>query len=332
MNLGKLQLMEAFRLTMKTTPILLVRVAAYGAFWVATLIYFAILFGIGSILANIAEWVGVVVAIIAVASVYPLYKLVYRYVFYMIKAAHVAVIAELLQHGQLPEGQSQLAWGRQQVQSRFGQVSIMFVVDELVEGVVNGFTSVVFSIASWLPLGNSRSSIFQMLERIIRNATTYIDEAVMARAFWRRDETIWESAQEGVVLYAMAWKPILFNAVALMVLSYIPFFAALLIFAAPVGFLVNLISSALAAWSIVVILLLAYFMKAALGDAFAMTAMIATYQRETGNLTPDPAMEARLGQVTDKFGELKNRALQSAQNRGVPGFRPQESRVGDAGE
>lgn len=320
MNLRQLQLRNALALTLKTTPILLVRLGAYLAFWVVALLYLGILFGIGALLANIAEWLGFLVGLIAVVSVVPIYRLAYKYVFYVIKAAHIAVIAELLEHGQLPPGSSQLQWGREQVQQRFGQVSLMFVVDELVEGIVKAFTRTVFSIVRILP--GSQSRIFELLERLVRNATGYIDEAVMARSFWRRDENIWESAQEGVVLYAMIWRPLLMNAVALMVLSYVPFLAALILFAAPVGFLLNLISSALAAWSIVLVLILAYFVKAALGDAFAMTAMIATYQRETRGLTPDPQMEARLSQVTDQFAELKNRALQMAQKRGVPGMQP----------
>lgn len=306
MSLQQLQLGLAFRLTLRTLPILMIRLGVYVGFWIVSLVYFAILFGIGSVLANIAEWLGMVVALIALGSAYPLYRIVYKYVFYVIKAAHIAVVAELLAQGHLPEGKGQLAWGREQVTSRFGQVSVMFAVDEIVEGVIRAFTSTVFSIASLLP-GN-QSSLFSLLERIVRNAVGYVDEAILARAFWRREESVWQSAQEGVVLYAMSWKPILMNAVALMVLSYVPFFVALIILAAPVGLLLNLISSALAAWSIVLILLLSFLIKAAMGDAFAMIAMLATYQRETAGLTPDPVMEARLGQVTDKFGELKRRA------------------------
>jgi hypothetical protein len=316
--LQKLQLGLALRLTLRTTPILLVRLGAYVGFWVIALVYFAILFGVGSLLANIAGWLGVVVAIFAIGGAYPLYQLANKYVFYIIKAAHIAVVAELLAHGELPAGKSQLAWGREQVVSRFGQVSIMFAVDEIVEGIVKAFTRTVFSIVSFLP-GN-QSGIFNMLERLIRNAVGYVDEAILARAFWRREESVWQTAQEGVVLYAMCWKPLLTNAVALMLLSYIPFVAALILLAAPVGFLVSLISAPLAAWSIVLVLLLSLLIKAAMGDAFAMTAMLAAYQRETENLVPDPAMEATLNQVTDRFGELKQRALAAATQRGVPGF------------
>jgi hypothetical protein len=316
--LQKLQLGLALRLTLRTMPILLVRLGAYVGFWVIALVYFAILFGVGSLLANIAGWLGVVVAIFAIGGAYPLYQLANKYVFYIIKAAHIAVVAELLAHGELPAGKSQLAWGREQVVSRFGQVSIMFAVDEIVEGIVKAFTRTVFSIVSFLP-GN-QSGIFNMLERLIRNAVGYVDEAILARAFWRREESVWQTAQEGVVLYAMCWKPLLTNAVALMLLSYIPFVAALILLAAPVGFLVSLISAPLAAWSIVLVLLLSLLIKAAMGDAFAMTAMLAAYQRETENLIPDPAMEATLNQVTNRFGELKQRALDAATQRGVPGF------------
>jgi hypothetical protein len=37
------------------------------------------------------------------------------------------------------------------VQERFGEVSAMFVVDEIVAGAVRAFTNTVYRIASWLP-------------------------------------------------------------------------------------------------------------------------------------------------------------------------------------
>ena len=104
------------------------------------------------------------------------------------------------------------------------------------------------------------------------------------------------------------WKPLLTNAVALMVLSYVPFVLALIIFAAPIGALASLISTKIAGWSIIGTLALAFLVKVAIGDAFAMTAMIAAYQRETADLEPDPGITAQLESVSAKFGELQNRA------------------------
>ena len=314
MGLDQLQLGTAWNLVVKTTPILLVRLGLYLAFWVLLLIYWAITIGIAYLIGRVFAPLGWILAIVALGSTFPIYNLAYKYVFYLLKAAHVAVMAELLANGDLPAGTNQLAWGKEQVTKRFGQVSVMFVVDEIVEGVVRMFTGMVFSIASWLP-GDSIRTLVGVINRVIRYSTTYIDEAILARAFWRRDENIWESAQEGLVLYGMVWKPLVANAVALMVISYIPFLLVWLLFSAPIGGLLSVFSQTLAGWSIIIALIFAFFVKVAIGDSFAMAAIIAAYQRETKNLTPDPAMEAHLAQISDKFRDLKDRALAAVSAR-----------------
>lgn len=325
MGLERLQLGTAFTLVVKTAPILLVRLGIYLAFWVLLLIYWGITIGLAYLVGRVFAPLGWILAIVALVSTFPIYNLAYKYVFYLLKAAHIAVMAELLANGELPAGVNQLAWGKEQVTKRFGQVSVMFVVDEIVEGVVRMFTGLVFSIASWLP-GDSIRTLVGIINRVIRYSTSYIDEAILARAFWRRDENIWESAQEGLVLYGMVWKPLVANAVALMVISYIPFLLVWLLFSAPIGGLLSLFSTTLAGWSIIIALIFAFFVKVAIGDSFAMAAILAAYQRETKNLTPDPAMEAHLTQISDQFRDLKDRALAAMSFRSsFPGLPSQPS-------
>ena len=110
----------------------------------------------------------------------------------------------------------------------------------------------------------------------------------------------------------MVWKPLLMNAVALMLLSYVPFVLTMVVLAAPIGFLLGAINPTLGAWSVLFVLILSFFVKVAVGDSFAMVAMVAAYQRETQGLRPDPAMEARIAGISDKFRDLKNKAMQAA--------------------
>lgn len=307
-----LHLGTAFKLTLRTMPILLVRLGMNLVFWLISLVAFGALVGLAALLSTISPifvWIIFFAGLIGFGYGYSLF---YKYVLYMIKAAHVAVVGELLANGKLPDGVSQLQWGKQQVAQRFGQVSIMFVVDEMIRAVIGTFTSLVFNIASLLP-GDTMSQLASLANRVIRFATNYIDEAVMARAFWRKDENIWRSAEQGVTLYAQAWKPLLKNAVALMILSYIPFVVVLILFGAPLGWLLSLISVKLAAWSMLILFMLAFLVKVAVGNSFAMVAMIAAYQRETANLMPDPAIEAQLSGMSNKFIELKERAMQPFQ-------------------
>jgi hypothetical protein len=228
-------------------------------------------------------------------------------VFFMLKAAHIAVLSEILVKGSLPAGVNQLNWGKTRVQERFGEVNGMFVVDELVTGVIRAFTNTVYALTAWLP-GDSIRTLVRLINRVIQYAMSYIDEAVLSRSFVKEEQNVWANARDGVTLYAMIWKPLLMNAIALMILSYIPFLVVFILFSAPVGFILAAISQPLAGWALIFTLILSYLVKTAVGDSFAMAAMIAAYHKETAGLTPNPEMTARLDQVSDKFQELTKRA------------------------
>jgi hypothetical protein len=322
--MSSLQLGRAVTIMMRTLPILGIRVLVSFISFVIFVVYMLITFGIAALLGNLNQTLGVIVFIIALVAVIPIYNLANRYIFYILKAAHLAIVAELLQNDKLPDGVNQLDWGRQQVQTRFGDVNVMFIVDELVNGVINAFTNTVGWLTAWLP-GDTLRTLVGMVKMIIRLSLSYVDEAVLARAFWLRSESVWSTAVDGVVLYAQIWKPILTNAVVLMLLSYIPFVAALIIFAAPVAFILNIFSSDLAAWGIIAALFLAYLIKVSIGDTFAMVAIIATYQKETANLTPNPEMKAKLETLSDKFRELQRHATQELNKLSGSGEKPKTS-------
>lgn len=306
-DLSSLEIGSSFRLLMRTSPILLVKLGAYIAFWIIALIYLGVTFLVASLVAQAIEIAGVLLFIIAFIGVIPLYNLAYRYVFFMIKAAHIAVISELLVNDKLPDGIGQLEWGRKQVTERFGEINVMFIVDEVVSGVVRAFTRTIYSVARMLP-GDTLEQVARVVNRVILNATTYIDEAVMARSFIRKGVPVWVNARDGVVLYGMVWKPLLMNAIALMIISYIPFIVAFLLFSLPVSLLLSLVSGSLAGWSIIFTLVLAFLIKIAVGDAFAMTAMISTYHKQTQGLKPDKETVQKLDAASDKFKELRTRA------------------------
>ncbi|MBZ0301545.1 MAG: hypothetical protein K8J31_17495 [Anaerolineae bacterium] len=307
MKLESLQLSRALQLLLRTTPLLLIRLGAVIAFWVVALIYLAVVGGVAYLVGQAIQIVGVILFIVGLVAVIPLYQLAYRYVFFMLKAAHIAVLSEILVNGDLPAGTNQLSWGKERVQERFGEVNVMFVVDELVTGVVRAFTNTVYRITAWLPSDSIRTLV-QVINRIIQFAMSYIDEAVLSRSFVQKEQNVWANARDGVTLYAMVWKPLLMNAIALMILSYIPFVIVFILFSAPVGLLLSAISQPLAGWAIIFTLILSYLVKVAVGDSFAMAAIIAAYHRETAGLTPNPEMTAKLDGVSDKFRELTKRA------------------------
>ncbi len=310
MNLQSVRLNTGFSLLMKTLPLTLVRLGAVLLFWVVAIVYLALVGAVALLVSQAIEILGIIIFFVALVGVVPLYNLAYRYVFFMIKAAHIAVYSELIVNGKLPEGVNQLAYGRQRVEERFGEVNGMFVVDELVNGVVHAFTNTVYAAANFLP-GETLETLARVINRVVKFAMNYIDEAIMARSFWGTEQNVWANARDGVVLYAQAWQPLLMNAVVLMLLSYVPSVVGFILLAAPVGLLLALISPTLAGWSIILALFLAYLLKVAIGDAFAIAVMISAYHRETQDMAPNPEMTERLDGLSNKFRELRDKAMQA---------------------
>lgn len=312
-----IQFGTAFRIVVMTAPIMLMRLGLYLAFWVASLVYLAAVAGIAFAVSQLWLPAAAIVVVIAVIALLPLYRLANRYLFYLLKAAQLAVVVHILEHGALPEGVGQLAYGRDRVAERFGQVSVMFLLDALISGVIRGFSATVSAALSWIP-GGMGDGLSGIVKRLAHYAGTYVDEAILARAFWRTDQSIWQSAREGIVLYGMVWKPLLANAVALMALSYVPFLLVILLLSAPLSLLLGAISQPMGVLSIAVVFVLAMLVKVALGDSFAMVAMVASYYDATRNLTPDPAMEARIASMSDKFQQIRSRVLGSTSSSDVP--------------
>ncbi len=305
-----LQLGQALRLVVRTLPVVGLRLVVLVLLWLAGLVYVGAVGVLVYFAARAVPGLGIALGVIGAVGMIWLGVLVRRYVLYLIKTSQIAVMAELLGGGGLPKGTSQLRWGRERVVERFGEVSAMFVVDQVVSAVVAGFTGLVYGLVSWLP-GTTLRGLARLAGRLVHYAVTYVDEAILARTFWLDDGTVWQNARDGVVLYAMVWKPLLVKALALTALSLSTGVMTVLLVSAPVGWLANSIWPGLGGWSILVALALGWAAKVGIGDSFAMAAMIAAYQRSIQGLRPDPTVLGRLSQVP-RFDELAQGAEQEA--------------------
>ena len=107
LNLGK-----AIDLTRRTMPIILIRLGVNIIFWVVGIIYFLIVGAVAALIGSAIEFLGVIIFIVGIGGMFALYHLAYRYVFYIIKAAHIAIVSELLQNGKIKDSEGQLAYGK----------------------------------------------------------------------------------------------------------------------------------------------------------------------------------------------------------------------------
>lgn len=310
----KLYLSEALALLGKTLPFVWVRLGSYAVLFLALAVYFGVVGGLAFLLGRLWAPLGLITFLIAIGGGFGLLRWVSRYYFYLLKAAHVAVMTEVVVHGQTP-AEGQIAYGRRQVTERFRDTSVMFAVDVLVDGAVKAVVRTFARIASILPIPGL-DSLTKLLERVAVASTTYVDEAVLSRAYAKREQNVWAVAHEGVVLYAQAWKPILANAVVLTLIGYVEFIVFLLILAAP-AFAFAAAFPAMAPVAAIMAFAGAWLLKLALADPFALAATLLAYHRSTEGMQPDPEWTRKLEGASDKFKELGRKAVEAVRAPGT---------------
>lgn len=304
----KFYVLEAFGLLLKTMPFILIRLGTYALLGLGLAIYFAIAGGIAWLLGQLLGPLGVIVFLIAVAGAWGIVQWATKYFFYLLKAAHTAVMTEIIVTGQLPPG-SQVAYGKQQVTERFRDTSIMFAVDQMVDGIVRSFNNKFARVADLLPIPGM-DSLVSVVQTVVKFATTFVDEAILSRAYRQREQNVWAVARDGVILYAQAWKTVLANAVALSLLSIVEILVVLVVLGLPaiaLGWLAPGLKTSLG----ILVLLAAWMFKLAVTDAHAMAATLLAYHRSTEGLEPDPEWQERLSAVSDKFRELMKKAAEA---------------------
>ena len=131
--------MSVMALVRRTFPFIVARLVIYGLFLAAALVFLAIMTGIGFLIFNMfGESGGAFFAVILLSFlvVYSGLRFLERYVLYLVKMGHVAVITELLRTGEIPHGKNMVSYGKQQVTDSFGASNVAFLVDSMVHGAV----------------------------------------------------------------------------------------------------------------------------------------------------------------------------------------------------
>ena len=311
----KLYLGEALALLGKTLPFIWVRLGSYALLGVGLLVYFGVLGGIAWLLGQLWAPLGFVFFLLTVGGALAVVRWASRYYFYLLRAAHTAVMTEFIVFGRGPDG-GQLAYGRAAVTERFRDTSVMFAVDVLVEGAVKAFVRTFARISRILPIPGSRG-LANLLERVALMSTTYVDEAILSRAYKEREQNVWKVAYDGVILYAQAWQPILTNAVVLVLISYVEFVLLLVILGMP-ALALAAVAPALSVPLGVFVVVGAWMIKLAVADAFSLAATLIAYHRGTEGMVPNPEWKAKLESVSDRFKELGQKAVEGVERRAGP--------------
>ncbi|MFZ2100296.1 MAG: hypothetical protein WAU86_07010 [Oricola sp.] len=292
----------------RTMPFILLRMAIYFgitfAYIVATGAGAGIGYGVGQISDDpsaFAVWGGIAGFGVTSAIVY----WIREYILYMVKAGHIAVMVELLDGHDLPQGM--VAHAQETVKERFGEANVLFALDQLIKGVIRAITGLLGGVAAFLPIPGL-SSIVGFINGIVRLSLTYVDEIILGYNIRSRTQNPWETSRHALVLYAQNGGHMIKNAVWLAVIMWGFSLVVFLVMLAPAGLFVYLMPGSMSGYSFVVALLLAWSFKAAIMEPFAIAALMQVFFKRIEGQVPDPAWDAKLASASGKFRDLVAKA------------------------
>jgi len=301
---------------MRTWPFIVFRMIVYFgitvAYIMATGTGASVGYGVGHIStdpdgpASFALWGGIVGFGIVSIAVY----WIREYILYVLKAGHIAVMVHLIDGHDVPDGQGQIAYAKEVVTQRFAEANILFVVDQLVKGAIRAITGLIGGIAAFLPIPGL-SGLVSFINTIIRLSLTYVDEIILGYNIRINSSSPFETARQGVVLYAQNGKHMVKNAVWLAVIMWGVSFVIFLLMLAPAAAILWVMPGQLAGWAFVLAIVFAWAFKAAFIEPFAIASLMQVYFDAIEGQTPNPEWDRHLAEASSKFRELRDKALGS---------------------
>ena len=314
---------RSFGLMAKTMPFIVFRVLVYAGIAVAYVLATGVGAGVGwgvgafggdDFRAASIFWGGAIGFGLTAGILYFLRE----YVLYVVKAGHIAVMVKLLDNEAVPGGRGQISYATSVVKERFAETSVLFAIDQLVKGVLAAIIGLVQGIAAILPIPGL-SNIVGIVRAFLRISIGFVDEVILAYGIRTNATNPWASAHTALVLYGQNYRVLLKNAAWLTVITYGLAFIVFLVMLAPAALVVYVIPGGWSAGGFIFALIFAWAVKAALIEPFAIACLMQAYFKTIAGQTPDPEWDQRIGAVSRKFNELKEKAAQWTSGRGETG-------------
>lgn len=301
-------------LMVRTWPFIVTRMVVYFGITLAYMIAVGggagVGYGVGNVFGDadtptsFAFWGGIVGFGVVSGVVY----WIREWILYMVKAAHIAVLVHLVEGRDIPGGRSQIDYGQAVVRERFTEANVLFALDQLVKGALRAITGLIGGIAAFLPIPGL-DALARFVNAVITMSLTFVDEIVLGLIVRTNAENPFETAKNGVILYGQNAKLMVKNALWLTVIIWALSLLVFLVMLAPAGALVWLYPGSSGGYAFVVAILLAWSVKAALIEPFAIAALMSVYFRAIEGQTPDPVWNRRLSDASRQFRELGEKAV-----------------------
>ncbi|MFW5816505.1 MAG: hypothetical protein ACOCVP_06575 [Wenzhouxiangella sp.] len=239
-----------------------------------------------------------------------------EYLLYMVKAGHIAVLVELMEGKELPQGRGQIAYAQQIVRERFAQSSILFGVDQLIKGVLKAFNRLFFTVTAFIPIPGLKSLV-GFINTIVNLSLTYLDEVILSYNLRTRADNPWEASRTALVLYAQNYKAFLKNAFFLAFIIWGLTFLVFLVILGPMLALVSVIPAVAGPLTLIFALVFAWGVKQSVIEPIGMTALMQVFFKVTEGQQPNPEWEGKLEGVSKKFGEFKRKSREWDADQGA---------------
>lgn len=237
-------------------------------------------------------------------------RLIKHYILYIIKAAHVAVVAEALDTGNLPD--NMYDYGKTKVKEKFVSVNVFFVVDNLVNGAIKQLQKLIGKVGellSFIPGGSAITNIAQIFVSICLG---YVDECCLGYSFNKKEQGTFKSSCDAVVLYFQNWKEILktsLKATLIYVLVNVVSFVLLYLL------LSAFISSTYWFISIVIAFSIVACVKNSFVDSYMMITMMGKFMEVAKTTEIKVDLYEKFCGMSKKFKELFNKGRQEEYNK-----------------
>jgi hypothetical protein len=305
---------QTMSIMFRTMPFIIFRMVLFFgitlAYVAATGIGAGVGFGVGNIFSDTdgaaggAMWGGVFGFGAVSVAVY----WIREYILYIVKAGHIAVMVRLIYGQDVPSGQNQISYAKDIVKARFAESNVLFGIDQLLKGIIRVITGLIGGVGMLLPIPGVQG-LLKFVNTVIRMSLTYVDEVILGYNMRINSQNPYETAQDGLVLYAQNAKTMIKNAVWLSIFLWILSFVVFLIMLAPAGAILYLYPGQLGGWSFVLAIVFAWALKGALLEPFAIAALMSVYFKKIEGQEPNAEWRAKLAGASDKFVELKDNAV-----------------------
>lgn len=303
--------MKAKDVYFKTMIFVWLKLALGGAMFLVSLILLAICLGLGSL----GSGNGMIIAFfIWLLLVCAMYGLVNRYVGYMLKAGHVAMVTTAVTTGTLPENQLQAATAI--IKERFVTANVYFVVDRLVSGAVSQLQRGLQKIDDLLGKIPGVSLIVSFAQLFVQIALGYVDECCLGYTFLHKEQSAFKSAADGVVIYFQNWKKLMKDAAIMtlivMGVSFLSWLLPFLLFTAIfAAFGIHWV------FALIIGVIISAVIKSAFIDSWMMVKMMVSYMEVAPATQITFDLYDKLCKLSSKFKSLFTKGQEEQQAYGA---------------